>query len=330
MGYLILISSIILILATSTPADCAEQRVYVSLVYVPPGSFIMGDGAASCGWQQHEATLTRGFYLGQHEVRNQEYVDALQWAYDNGYVTATSYIVRDNLDGSTQRLPDLNHVCSEIQIDPEGGGTFYLPASPSPAAQSAYPHGYDPSNHPVKMVTWFGTVRFCDWLSLQYGRSRAYEHSGDWACSGGDPYGSEDFRLPTDAEWEHAAQFPVKDFSPGGMSPRIAAGRTSIASPPASVSVGLPRWGVILKAKAIWVSRTWPETLTNGAMTGGCVIWERIRWKTQLDQKAAPTAFVCFAAANGVGPPSPTCVAPTDSTMRLVPPKPVSPTSASV
>ncbi len=199
MRYFILISSLILILATSTQADYAEQ-----MVYVPPGTFMMGDGEATCGSQEHEVTLTRGFYLGQHEVTNQEYLEALQWAYDHEYVQATTFTVSDKLDESTERLLDLSHACSEIQFD--GAGTFTL--------RDVGP-GIGP-DHPVKMVTWFGMVRFCDWLSLQEGLPRAYEHAGDWSCNGKDPYAAEGYRLPTDAEWEYAAQFPDERSFPWG------------------------------------------------------------------------------------------------------------------
>ena len=189
------------------------------MVAVPAGTFTMGDGEAYCGEDEREVTLTNDFYLGQHEVTNQEYMDAVQWAYDHGYVTATASSVMDAMDGSTAELLDLNSEYCEIQFN-SGTETFYLRESPSSWAQGAYPAGYDASDHPVKEVTWYGAVRYCDWLSMMEGLPRAYEHSGDWLCNGHDPYGAEGYRLPTDAEWEYAAQYDDERSYPwGGEAP---------------------------------------------------------------------------------------------------------------
>ena len=172
------------------------------MVTVPAGVFIMGDGVAYCGVDEREVTLTQDFHLGQHEVTNQEYMDAVQWAYDLGHVTATTISVHDNLDGSTEELLDLNGAC-EISFS---AGVFSL----RDAGQGINP------DHPVMEVTWYGSVRYCDWLSLRAGLARAYEHTGDWSCNGGDPYGAEGYRLPTDAEWEYAAQWDDERIYPWG------------------------------------------------------------------------------------------------------------------
>ncbi|MFZ1945934.1 MAG: SUMF1/EgtB/PvdO family nonheme iron enzyme, partial [bacterium] len=171
------------------------------MILIPSGSYRMGDGVASCGTQQRDVTLTHGFYLGKCEVTNQQYRDALQWAYEHGYVTATSASVNDNIDGSAASLVDLSQPYCRISFD---AGTF------------AVDTGME--NHPMVSISWYGAVAYCDWLSMQAGLTRAYSHS-TWSCNSGDPYNAVGYRLPTDAEWEFAAQYDDERIYPWGDQP---------------------------------------------------------------------------------------------------------------
>jgi formylglycine-generating enzyme required for sulfatase activity len=135
---------------------------------------------------QHQVTLTHGIYAQITEVTNQQYMEMAQWAYDHGYVTATTSGLYDNLEGSTQIMKTL------------GAGNYEM-------TFSAGVFSCINPDHPVKYVTWYGSVAYCDWMSLQQGLPRAYSHS-TWQCNGGIPYAATGYRLPTEAEWEYACR----------------------------------------------------------------------------------------------------------------------------
>ena len=174
------------------------------MLTVPAGSFIMGDGSATCGLDERTVTLTHAFRLSRYEITNREYLDAVQWAYLHGYVTVTASSVLDNLDGSTAELLDLDDPEDDCEIA-FSDGTFSL---------RNVGYGLNP-DHPVKEVSWYGAAAYCDWLSLVEGRPRAYDHA-TWSCNGGDPYTAAGYRLPTDAEWEFAAQYDDERLYPWG------------------------------------------------------------------------------------------------------------------
>lgn len=178
------------------------------MVAVPAGTFMMGDGdpITVCGVDEREVTLTRAFLLARYETTNLEYLAAVQWAYDHGLVNADSVSVIDRLDQTGVELLDLDDTACEIAF---AAGVFSLRDAGN---------GINPT-HPVKEVSWYGAARYCDWLSLRSGLPRAYDHDGDWSCNGGDPYGAAGYRLPTDAEWEYAAQFDDGRIYPWGDDP---------------------------------------------------------------------------------------------------------------
>jgi len=159
-------------------------------VLIPAGAFIMGSPEDELGRYDnetlHQVTLTHPFYIQNTEVTNQQYMELAQWAVDSGYAVATTSSLLDALDGSTVELLDLDD--SDCEID-YNGSEF---SCENPA-------------HPVKVVSWYGSVAYCDWLSLEVGLPRAYDHA-TWQCNSHDPYNAQGYRLPTEAEWECACR----------------------------------------------------------------------------------------------------------------------------
>lgn len=152
-----------------------------------PATFTMGDNIESNS-PQHQVTMTGRFLMAETEVTNNQFVAALQWAYDQDppLITASTSYVHDALDGSTDMLFEMESFTSQIGFS---SGVFYT-AKP---------------DRPIAGVSWFCAVAYCDWLSLQHGLPRAYDHD-TWMCNGYDPYTATGFRLPTEAEWEFACR----------------------------------------------------------------------------------------------------------------------------
>jgi len=171
-------------------ASFLEEDVRFALIEA--GTFQMGSPEDELGRyydeDQHWVTLTHDFFIQTTEVTNRQYAEMTQWAYDHGYCGVEGYALEDALDGSSQVLLSIGHADCEIFFS---NGLF-----------SVVPGKED---HPVKFVSWYGAVAYCDWLSLEEGLPRAYNHE-TWQCNGNNPYNAQGYRLPTEAEWEYACR----------------------------------------------------------------------------------------------------------------------------
>jgi hypothetical protein len=148
-----------------SPRSTASRFRRAGPLLVPAGVFTMGDGVSYCGVDEPEVTLTRAFHLGQYEVTNLEFRDAVQWAYDHGYAQAVADSIYDNMDGSSVELVDLAGPYCQVSF---AGGVFTI----------------DPGkeNYPMVEVSWYGGAVL---RLIAADRSpRAYDHS-TWSATAG-------------------------------------------------------------------------------------------------------------------------------------------------
>jgi len=161
------------------------------MVLILGGSFQMGDSkgeGSSAEIPVHTVTLD-SFYMGKYEVTNAQYCQYLNSALDLGLVTVTNGVVYGS--GNNQPYCD-THIYNDSQID-YSGGVFSVRTKGSRSM----------SNDPTIMVTWYGSVAYCNWRSQQEGKEVCYDlNDPNWQCD----FTKHGYRLPTEAQWEYVAR----------------------------------------------------------------------------------------------------------------------------
>ncbi|MDX1906908.1 MAG: SUMF1/EgtB/PvdO family nonheme iron enzyme [Bacteroidia bacterium] len=167
-----------------------DQYQPLGMVYVPPGSFHMGQNDQDVPYSQiaHTRQITiSAFYMDEHEITNNEYRQFLYGpsaneagsaGQENGaYDTIDPMYVEIIVPDTTVWLRDFVYAYNEPLME----NYFWHPA-------------FD--EYPVVGVNWYAAAEFCKWRTAHLNQ---YREENEQAAM-------PRFRLPTEAEWEYAAR----------------------------------------------------------------------------------------------------------------------------
>jgi formylglycine-generating enzyme required for sulfatase activity len=142
----------------------------------------------------HPVTLTVPYEIGKYEVTNRQFADVMNWALDHGMARI-----------SEDRLTDSSGAVCFLRLSGEGGILEAQKGMILRGGRLAPVEGF--SDHPVNVVTWYGTAAYANFLSLQSGFEPVYDlRTWSWDQS------KNGYRLPTEAEWEYAARGMERRF----------------------------------------------------------------------------------------------------------------------
>ena len=168
-----------------------DQYQPLGMVYIPPGSFHMGQNDQDVPYSQisHNRQITiSAFYMDEHEITNNEYRQFLYGPSPEENVGPVDRAI-DTVAAPYDEIivPDTNVWIRDFAYsynDPLNENYFWHPA-------------FD--DYPVVGVNWYAAQKFCEWRTAHLNNYRQEEHKPPLPAM-------PRFRLPTEAEWEYAAR----------------------------------------------------------------------------------------------------------------------------
>jgi formylglycine-generating enzyme required for sulfatase activity len=192
--------------AAGGPERQVTNSVGMRLVWVEPGEFVMGspdsDSDAAPGEKpQHRVRLTRGFYLGAHEVTVGQF---------RSFVRATGHTTAAEREGGygwdreqKKFVQDRKYAWDNLVLER------------ADLAQS--------ERHPVVNVAWEDAAAFCAWLTRKEGKRYRLPSEAEWeyGCRAGTAtrYHVGEGLEPTQANYGRnlGSPAPVGSYPPNGF-----------------------------------------------------------------------------------------------------------------
>lgn len=176
---------------------CAEDSPPGGMAPIPAGEFVMGDhhDGMSSALPLH-AVQCDAIYMDKFETTNHQYADALNWAFAQGnLITVIDGVVYKTSSGTTYPYCTTTLYDSYSRITWDGSVFGVVGQGLPPLDQG------NKTNHPMVMVSWYGSAAYANWRSAMEGRTPSY-NTTTWECD----FAANGYRLPTEAEWEKAAR----------------------------------------------------------------------------------------------------------------------------
>ncbi len=184
----------------SIPGESAELLLTgdlsVTMIYAKDDAAISFPDDYDNTW----TTLDTPFFMGETEFTNGMAARVLQWAMDEGTLSADlsnhNGVSEETVKYGGQELVSLDDGTSHLTYSSAGGF----------ASQSGY------QNHPLVHVSWYGAVMICNWLSeMRDGNTDQVVYTGiddtlDYSEISCDE-SKTGYRLPVHGEWQYAARY---------------------------------------------------------------------------------------------------------------------------